>query len=92
MLRQWRFKICKKFTVEDGKIYGEDVTEHYLHTKPRPDGVFLYKPSKKKYDYVDYTGSGIHYGLDASDKTTTLEILGYIKYIDCKCLDETGLK
>lgn len=92
MLTQWRYKICKKFTVEGGKIYGAKRTDYYLHTKPRPDDVYLYKPSGKKYDYVDYTGSGKHLGVTCCDKTTMLEFLGYIKYVERKSLDESGLK
>lgn len=88
MLTQWKYKIVQKFTIDNGEIHGPEVTNHYLHTKPRPDGVFLYKPTKKGYDYVDYTGCGKHEDVDISDKTFKLEILGYIKYVSRRKCDD----
>jgi hypothetical protein len=50
--------------------------------------MFLYKPSKKKYDYFDYSGSVGNGNASISDTTCTLELLGYIKFIEKKNCDK----
>ena len=81
MLTQWKFKVTKQFADCNGEIKGSQTVYKYEHTKPRPDGVFLYKPTGKKYDYVDYTGSVRDDEADISEKTVMLEVLGYIKFV-----------
>lgn len=86
MLVQWRYKICKKFARCDGEIKGHKTVRKYEHTKPIPDKVFLYKPTQKKYDYIDYTGECKGGVADISDDTIMLEVLGYIKFVSSnKC-------
>ena len=82
MLTQWRYKVSKDFGKWDGSIVGGRKLNKIVHSKPYPDGFFLYRETKRKYDYVDYTG--VHKGVcvTLSDMTPLLEFLGYIKYID----------
>jgi hypothetical protein len=87
VLTQWRYKICKKFADCNGQINGSRVVSKFEHTKPIPNRVFLYKPTGKKYDYVDYTGRVKGERIDISDKTFMLEVLGYIKYVSRKKCD-----
>ena len=82
MLVQWKYKIVKKFAVENSAIVDRSRVIKIEHTKPYPDGFNLYKPTKRKYDYVDYTGNYRGHEVDFSDYTTLLEFLGYIKFIE----------
>jgi hypothetical protein len=89
MLVQWRYKICKKFARCNGEIKGHRTVRKFEHTKPIPDKVFLYKPTQKKYDYIDYTGEYGDKDTDISDDTVMLEVLGYIKFVSSKKCDGT---
>jgi len=82
MLVQWKYKIIKKFAVERGRIVDKSRMVKIEHTKPYPDGFNLYRPTKRKYDYVDYTGRYKGVNVDFSDYTTLLEFFGYIKFIE----------
>ena len=84
--------MTKKFTITPKGILGGEATEKLSHTKPHPGGFFLYKPSHRKFDYVDYTGTGKHRSIDFLDKTYILEILGCIKYISSKKCHEGSFK
>ena len=84
MLTQWRYKIVERFAIVNGEIVSGKVSSKLVHIKPRPKGLFLYKPSTRKYDYVDYTGSVKGQETEVTDRTCTLEILGYIKFISSR--------
>jgi len=87
MLVQWRFKVMCEFATCESEIY----TGHYkefLAMKPRPERLFLYRPSSKRYDYVDYTGKTKGVKVDLCDNTPMLEFLGYIKFVDSKECNE----
>jgi hypothetical protein len=88
MLVQWRYKIKKKFADCKGELFTGRSYNKYRRTKPRPVRMFLYKPSKKKYDYFDYSGTAKNGGTEVSDTTCTLELLGYIKFIEKKNCDK----
>lgn len=84
MLKQWRYKVCEKFATIDGEIIsGDDVTV-LQHTKPYPDRFLLYKPSQKKYDYVDYTGRINKQDAFIAENTCILEVMGFIKFISSR--------
>gem|GEM_PF-6344182 len=84
MLIQWRYKIQKPFARQGEDIIDGDRLIEIIHTKPRPDRLFICKPSKKKVDYVDYTGEGI----DIEFFTCELELLGFIKFVDRRICNE----
>jgi hypothetical protein len=88
MLVQWRYKVCKRFARQGSEIITGVRVAQIAGSKPRPMGLFLYKPSKRKYDYVDYTGSYRRNGIDASDATCYLELLGLIKFVEKVQCDE----
>jgi len=82
MLVQWRYKIRGKFGVLDGTLIEGKMLEDIIHSKPRPNRFFIYRASKRKYDYVDYTGVFKGKEVEPSFTTLMLEFLGYISYID----------
>ena len=82
MLKQWRFKIVKKFVIDGGEILGGSAIAKFAHKRPRPNRVFLYNPSKRRYDYVDYTGKCGGQECLIDEKTCFLEALGYIKFVE----------
>jgi hypothetical protein len=84
MLVQWRYKVKKRFSTCGGNVYCK---RKYLESRDNrfPLGTpFLYKPSRKRYDYVDYTGRVCKCGVEASEVTQFLEFLGYIKFVEKK--------
>jgi uncharacterized protein with WD repeat len=86
MLVQWRYKIVRRFGRKDGEIIVGSQVRKFMKMKPRPAGLFLYKPSKRKYDYVDYTGRFKGQDVDVNINTCYLETLGVIKFVkkvDC---------
>lgn len=72
--------MCRVFARSGGGLYPN--AHSLLHTKPHPVGVRLYKPSKRKYDYVDYTGVYKQQNVEPSELTCILEFLGYIKFVE----------
>ena len=54
--------------------------------------MFLYKPSSRRYDYVDYSGRLKGEWVEAEERTAHLEILGYIKFIEEVECDEGFFK
>ena len=81
MLIQWKYKVCDKFARSNkGIIITSEKLEKFEHTKPRPDRIYLYKPTKRKYDYIDYTDSKGE--VDVCEYTMLLEIMGYIKFVE----------
>lgn len=92
MLIQWRYKIVRKFGKMGDAIMDGDRLNRIEHTKPYPDRFFLYRVSKRKYDYVDYSGIYKDVDTNLSDLTALLEFLGYIKYVDSKSCDEGVFK
>jgi hypothetical protein len=88
MLVQWRYKVCKRFARQGTEIITGIRVKQIACSKPRPVGLFLYKPSKRGYDYVDYTGRYNRTEVDVSDSTCYLEALGLIKFVDRVVCDE----
>ena len=72
--------MCRVFARNGSGLYPD--AQSLLHTKPHPRGVKLYKPSKKRYDYVDYTGVYKSQSVEPSELTCILEFLGYIKFVE----------
>ena len=86
MLVQWRYKVCDKFARSDqGIIIASEKMHKIEHTKPRPDRVFLHKPTKRRYDYVDYTDNDGD--VDVNYTTVILEFMGYIKFVEREKLE-----
>lgn len=84
MLTQWKYRVCKKFATIDGEIISGDDMKLIQGCKPFPDRFFLYKPSHRQYDYVDYTGRIKKQNATISEKTCILEMLGFIKFVSSK--------
>ena len=80
MLVAWRYKVCRVFARNGSGLYPN--ADRLLHTKPHPMGVRLYKPTKRKYDYVDYTGRYKKQEVEPNELTCILEFLGYIKFVE----------
>lgn len=83
MLKQWRFKTCQWFAIQEGEVIVGEFLEGYRGGRARPEGMYIYKPSKRRYDYVDYTGRHKRSEVQVSDLTCILEFLGYIKFVEC---------
>ena len=92
MLTQWRFKIVKRFAREGQELYCSEKYPELKKMKPRPNGLFLYRPSQRRYDYVDYTGHVRGVPSEAGEITAYLEMLGYIKFIEKIICDERFFK
>jgi len=88
MLTQWRYKIQKSFARQGEDIFDGEELQRIIHTKPRPKRLFLYKPSKKKVDYVDYTGETPLGEMEIGFFTCKLELLGYIKFVGRRICNE----
>lgn len=88
MLVQWRYKVCKRFARQGTEIITGIRVKQIACSKPRPVGLFLYKPSKRRYDYVDYTGKINGSDIDVGDGTCYLELLGLIKFVEKVVCDE----
>lgn len=82
MLKQWRYKVCELFAIQGEEIIVGDFLKGYRGGKARPERMFIYKPTKRKYDYVDYTGRFKGKELSACDITCYLELLGYIRFVE----------
>ena len=82
MLIQWRYKIVQRFARNDGELIFSQNLKKLYRLKPRPTGLFLYKPSSRRYDYVDYTGRVKGTQVEVDEMTAYLEMLGYIKFIE----------
>jgi hypothetical protein len=87
VLIQWRYKICKGFATCGGELIDSGLRE-IKYLKPRPKGLLLYNITKRKYDYVDYTGKVRGVDLDVTEFTCLLEVLGYIKFIDRRKIND----
>ncbi len=88
MLVQWRFKVVQDFARDGDNIFVDESFERVRRMKPRPTGTFLYRPSRRRYDYVDYTGRFRKQDVDVCDTTFLLESLGLIKFIERVDCDE----
>ena len=81
--------MCDKFArSSSGIIVRGDKMEKIEHTRPRPRKVFVHNPTKRRYDYVDYTGSFKQGEVEICEQTMLLEIMGYIKFIERKKCNE----
>jgi hypothetical protein len=90
VLTQWRYKIVRRFARCDGELITGRKVDKLQSLKPRPRGLFLYKPTKRKYDYVDYTGRFKKQDVDVTMNTCYLETLGVIKFVEkIDCDQET---
>ena len=86
MLVQWQYKITERFAREGDEILFGATYSRKKKLKPRPTGLFLYKPTGRRYDYVDYTGRVCGQEVEFCEITVYLEALGYIKFVqkvDC---------
>lgn len=84
MLYQWRYKILRRFgTLEGGIVKGEELSL-IVGSKPRPKGFRLYKPTRKRFDFVDYTGNEFGKNVERDEITTLLIGEKYIQYIEKK--------
>lgn len=92
MLRQWRFKILRKFARDGEELFFGRKQRELRRLKPRPFGLFLYKPSRRRYDYVDYTGKVGKMETDVGEATMFLEMAGYIKFIEKEDCNEHFFK
>jgi hypothetical protein len=84
MLYQWRYKVLRFFGVVKGWVVIESRLDDMVGTKPRPSGLMLYKPTKRKYDYFDYSGNELGENVELCETTKTLLKKGYIKFINKK--------
>lgn len=87
MLVQWRYKVCKKFANNQGAITGGGEFRKREKVGLTIGKAFLYKPTKRGYDYVDYTGRVCKCDSELSEMTLFLEFMGYIKFIGRKNLE-----
>lgn len=74
--------MCECFAIQFGDIIVGDYLYGYRGGRAKPEGMYIYKPTKRKYDYVDYTGRFKNKVLDFNDITCVLEFLGYIKFVE----------
>lgn len=82
MLTQWKYKVCEWFAIQGGEIVVGEFLSKYRGGKARPVGMYIYKPTKRKYDYVDYTGKFKGQDLGFCETTCFLEMLGYIRFVE----------
>lgn len=82
MLVQWRYKIQKCFAIQDGEILKGDYLLSYRGGKAKPEGMYIHKPTRRKWDFVDYTGRFKGQDLDFEELTCILEMLGFIKFVE----------
>lgn len=82
MIVQWRYKVCKIFALHDGEVLIGERLKKYRGGNGKPRGMFIHKPTKRKYDYVDYTGRILKTDLEFCEETCILELLGYIKFVE----------
>ena len=90
MLTQWHYKVMREFATQQDRIMTGKQMIKYRVTKPRPYRLFLYKPSRRTYDYVDYSGNVKKEFVGISDKTSFLEFYGFIKFIGSSKCDKGG--
>ena len=84
MLKQWKYKVLEWFAIQGEEIIVGDFLSGYRGGRATPSRMFIYRPTKRKYDYVDYTGKVKGKELDVCELTCYLEILGYIKFIEAE--------
>ena len=89
MLVIWRFKVQKLFAIQGDSIVVGKHLNTYRGGKAKPRKMYIYKPSRYRYDYVDYTGRVSRTEVDAHDLTCELEFLGYIKFVESSNERET---
>lgn len=96
MFVQWRFKILNRFGRKGNTIHTgrRKVNEggRGIRVVDGSDVMFVYNPSGKRYDYVDYTWSSREETDTLSEITSTLEILGYITFVEKKEINGQSLK
>ena len=82
MIKQWRYKVCEWFAIQGDEIIVGEFLSGYRGGRATPEKMFIYKPTKRKYDYVDYTGRFKKKEVDFCEITCYLELLGYIRFIE----------
>ena len=82
MIVQWRFKILDYFAIHDGLVVSGEHLAGYRGGRAVPQGMRVYKPGQRKWDFVDYTGRAKRVDLDFDELTCILEMLGYIKFVE----------
>jgi len=88
MLNEYRYKIKDMFVTYKGEVYvGKDRIRKLRYSKPRPRGMFFYKPTKKKYDYFDYTGWELGERVLQCELTHRLLKMGLIDFVSRKSGD-----
>lgn len=90
MIVEWRYKVLKVFAREGEDLIPCRVARVMWRHKPHPVGVFLYRPTKRMYDFVEYTGRCKGRDVEGSYLTCALEMLGYIKFVGKKYERETA--
>jgi len=81
MIVQWKYKVCRLFAVEGEDIVLGEYLDGYRGGRACPKGMHIYRPTQRRYDFVDYTGRGKHKDLEFCETTCILEMLGYIKFV-----------
>jgi len=81
MLTQYRYKIIEPFVIKDGVILK---VKKWKKTgrESMPFGMHCYKPSKRRWDYVDYTGDSYYGQINKAESTRELVDRGWLVYID----------
>ena len=81
MIVQWRFKVCECFAIYNDEIVRGDYLYGYRGGRATPSGMRVYRPSRRQWDFVDYTGKYKKTELDIKEITCILEVLGIIKFV-----------
>lgn len=80
----WRYKVIKRFANVNGEIRGEEFYDKIVRVREKKGRIFLYRPSSRRYDYLDYSGVACGQCVAVSELTPVLEFLGYIKFVERK--------
>ena len=83
MLIQHRYKIVTPFLVRNGVILKKTKWKRVGHSE-MPTDIRCYKPSKRKWDYVDYSGRTYYGSMKICEITHELERAGKLIYIGVK--------
>ena len=83
MLIQYKYKVMEPFVVKDGTILKIKKWTKVGH-EGMPFGMKCYKPSRRKWDYVDYTGTSHLGNIEQCQSTKELVGRGWLVYIDSR--------
>lgn len=83
MLIQHRYKITAPFIIRDGVIIRRITWKRTSH-EGMPYEMKAYKPSKKRWDFVDYSGKTYYGDMEICETTRELERRGKLIYIGVK--------